>query len=143
LKQESKTEEEEQDDEEGLEEDIIDNLEEQTKEFKVARLSEKVTVDIINLIMVLKDEFFTELPPDIVERLVVRPEDLEQNVVEQIKVFKEAALRILEVPFLPHRPILLSFFTNISRVMVFSRTKWPTWTSRTSSSWIQTCRQPY
>ncbi len=51
----------------------------------------------INIKMWLKDDFFTELPPDIVERLVTRPEDIEPNVLKQVQVFKEAALRILEV----------------------------------------------
>ena len=44
-----------------------------------------------------KDEFFTEPPLEVVERLVIRPEDAEVNVVESISNFKEAILRVLEV----------------------------------------------
>jgi adenylate/nucleoside-diphosphate kinase len=43
-----------------------------------------------------KDEFFAELPADVVERLIKRPEDNEPNVVESLSFYKEAILRALE-----------------------------------------------
>ena len=37
-----------------------------------------------------------ELPPEIIERLIKRPEDLPAHVVENIRKFKSNMLRILE-----------------------------------------------
>lgn len=43
-----------------------------------------------------KDEFFAELPADVVERLIRRPEDNEPNVIKSLVFYKEAILRALE-----------------------------------------------
>ena len=39
------------------------------------------------------------LPPEVIERLVRRPEDLPAHVEHNIKIYKSNALRILEVTF--------------------------------------------
>ena len=39
------------------------------------------------------------LPPEVIERLVRRPEDLPVHVEHNIKIYKSNALRILEVTF--------------------------------------------
>ena len=44
-----------------------------------------------------KDEFFTPAEPEIVERLVVRPEDTKPQAEESISTFKQALLTVLEV----------------------------------------------
>ena len=56
-----------------------------------------------------KDEFFAQVPQDVVERLVVRPEDLMPQVDDSIKSFKEALLHVLEVNFCSVESI---FFLN-------------------------------
>ncbi len=49
--------------------------------------------------MQFKDEFFTPADPEIVERLVVRPEDTKPQAEESITSFKQALLSVLEVCF--------------------------------------------
>ncbi len=44
-----------------------------------------------------KDEFFAQVPNDVVERLVIRPEDTLPRVEESIKTYKQALLSVLEV----------------------------------------------
>ena len=56
-----------------------------------------------------KDEFFAQVPNDVVERLVIRPEDTLPRVEESIKTYKQALLSVLEV-----------FFFNL---FLFSRNK--------------------
>ena len=42
-------------------------------------------------------EFASELPPDVLERLLRRPEDLEEQAVGNIGKYKNKMLRLLEV----------------------------------------------
>lgn len=48
-------------------------------------------------ILFQKDEFFAPLPADVIDRLVVRPEDTQPLVETSIKSFKEALLHVFEV----------------------------------------------
>jgi hypothetical protein len=41
----------------------------------------------------------TELPPEVIERMVKRPEDLPGHVAENIKMYKSNILPMLEVCF--------------------------------------------
>ena len=50
-----------------------------------------------------KDEFFAQVPNDVVERLVIRPEDTLPRVEESIKTYKQALLSVLEVFFIVFR----------------------------------------
>jgi hypothetical protein len=44
-----------------------------------------------------KDEFFEHVAPDVVERLVTRPEDTLSSATQSIELFKDTLLRVLEV----------------------------------------------
>lgn len=57
-------------------------------------------------ISLLKDGDFAELPPDVLERLLRRPEDLEEQAVGNIAKYKNKMLRLLEV--------CVSIFINVS-----------------------------
>lgn len=48
-------------------------------------------------ISLLQDGDFAELPPDVLERLLRRPEDLEEQAVGNIAKYKNKMLRLLEV----------------------------------------------
>ena len=50
-----------------------------------------------NLIVLKEEEEREEITPELVARLVTRPEDLPQNVTSSIKKYRDMMLRTLEV----------------------------------------------
>jgi hypothetical protein len=54
------------------------------------------TSDKCYCILFLQESEFRDLPPEVIERLLHRPEDLVQHVEENIRIYKNNMLRLLE-----------------------------------------------
>ena len=57
----------------------------------------RLLITSFNLYFVKEEEEREEITPELVARLVTRPEDLPQNVASSIKKYRDMMLRTLEV----------------------------------------------
>lgn len=73
-------------------------------------------------IFFLQDEFYAPVPPEIVDRLVTRPEDMSPEVDDSIKLYKDQLLRMFEeyMASLPHS-YLIELDGNTSPTVLFEQ----------------------